>query len=57
MANQLPTEIQHMIWTYSMYNSAKGLKFRKLIQEGWFKLRLRRLSNALETLRTSITNN
>ena len=32
-----------------MYNSAKGLGFRKLIQEGWFKLRLRRLSNALET--------
>ena len=38
-----------MIWTYSMYNSAKGLEFRKHIQEGWFKLRLRRLSNALET--------
>ena len=49
MAYQLPTEIQHMIWTYSMYNSAKGLEFRKLIQEGWFKLRLRRLANALET--------
>ena len=49
MAYQLPTEIQHMIWTYSMYNSAKGLGFRKQIQEGWFKLRLRRLSNALET--------
>ena len=49
MAYQLPTEIQHMIWTYSMYNSAKGFGFRKLIQEGWFKLRLRRLSNALET--------
>ena len=49
MAYQLPTEIQHMIWTYSMYKSAKGLEFRKLIQEGWFKLRLRRLSNALET--------
>ena len=49
MAYQLPKEIQHMIWTYSMYNSAKGLEFRKLIQEGWFKLRLRRLSNALET--------
>ena len=32
-----------------MYNSAKGLEFRKHIQEGWFKLRLRRLSNALET--------
>ena len=32
-----------------MYNSAKGLGFRKQIQEGWFKLRLRRLSNALET--------
>ena len=25
----------------------KGLGFRKQIQEGWFKLRLRRLSNAL----------
>ena len=49
MAYQLPTEIQHMIWTYSMYNSAKGLGFRKQIQEGWFKLRLRRLLNALET--------
>ena len=49
MAYQLPTEIQHMIWTYSMYNSAKGLGFRKQIQEGWFKLRLRRWSNALET--------
>ena len=49
MAYQLPTEIQHMIWTYSMYNSAKGLGFRRQIQEGWFKLRLRRLSNALET--------
>ena len=49
MAYQLPTEIQHMIWTYSMYNSAKGLGFRKQIQEGWFKLRLRRLSKALET--------
>ena len=49
MAYQLPTEIQHMIWTYSMYYSAKGLGFRKQIQEGWFKLRLRRLSNALET--------
>ena len=32
-----------------MYNSAKGLEFRKHIQEGWFKLRLRRLSNAIET--------
>ena len=32
-----------------MYNSAKGLEFRKHIQEGWFKLRLRRLSKALET--------
>ena len=32
-----------------MYNSAKGLEFRKQIQEGWFKLRLRRLSNVLET--------
>ena len=49
MAYQLPTEIQHMIWTYSMYNSAKGLEFRKHIQEGCFKLRLRRFSNALET--------
>ena len=49
MAYQLTTDIQHMIWTYSMYNSAKGLEFRKHIQEGWFKLRLRRLSNALET--------
>ena len=49
MAYQLPTEIQYMIWTYSMYNSAKELEFRKLIQEGWFKLGLRRLSNALET--------
>ena len=49
MAYQLPTEIQHMIWTYSMYNSAEGLEFRKHIQEGCFKLRLRRLSNALET--------
>ena len=49
MAYQLPTEIQHMIWTYLMYNLAKGLKFRKLIQEGWFKIRLRRSSNALET--------
>ena len=48
MAYQLPTEIQHMIWTYSMYNLAKGWEFRKHIQEGWFKLRLRRLSNALE---------
>ena len=38
-----------MIWTYSMYNSAKGLECRKHIQEGWFKLRLRRLSKALET--------
>ena len=49
MAYQLPPEIQHLIWTYLMYNSAKGLGFRKQIQEGWFKLRLRRLSNALET--------
>ena len=49
MAYLLSTEIQHMIWTYSMYNSAKGLVFRKHIQDGWFKLRLRRLSNALET--------
>ena len=49
MAYQLPTEIQHMIWTYLTYNSAKGLGFRKQIQEGWFKLRLRHLSNALET--------
>ena len=32
-----------------MNNSAKGLEFRKQIQEGWFNLRLRRLSNALET--------
>ena len=32
-----------------MYNSAKGLGFRKQIQKRWFKLRLRRLSNALET--------
>ena len=32
-----------------MYNSAKGLEFRKLIKGGWFKLRLRSLSNALET--------
>ena len=43
MADQLPTEIQHMVWTYLMYNSAKGLRFRKQIQEGWFKLRLKRL--------------
>ena len=49
MVYKLLTEIQHMIWTYSMYNSAKELGFRKQIQEGWFKLRLRRLSNALET--------
>ena len=49
MAYQLPTEIQHMIWTYSMYNSAKELVFRKHIQDGWLKLRLRRLSNDLET--------
>ena len=33
MAYQLPPEIQHMIWTYWMYNSAKGLGFRKQIQE------------------------
>ena len=37
MAYQLPTEIQHMIWTYSMYNSTKGLEFRKHIREGWFE--------------------
>ena len=49
MADQLPTEIQHMAWTYLMYNSAKGLGFRKQIQEGWFKLRLKRLKKALET--------
>ena len=49
MGYQLRTEIQHMIWTYSMYDLAKGWEFRKHIQEGWFKLRLRRLSNALET--------
>ena len=49
MAYQLPTEIQHMIWTYSIYISAKGLEFRKHIQIGWFKFRLRRLSNAIET--------
>ena len=33
MAYQLLTEIQHMIWAYSMYNSAKGFGFRKQIQE------------------------
>ena len=49
MAYQPPTEIQHMIWTYLMYNSPKGLEFRKHIQKGWLKLRLRQLSNALET--------
>ena len=57
MAYQLPTEIQHMIWTYSTYNSGKGLGFRKHIQEGWFKLRLRRLSNALETKSQDIYHN
>ena len=46
MADQLPTEIQHMVWTYLMYNSAKGLGFRKQIQEGWFKLRLERLKKS-----------
>ena len=49
MADQLPTEIQHMVWTYLMYNSAKGSGFRKQIQEGWFKPRLKRLKKALET--------
>ena len=47
MAYQPPTQIQHLIWTYLMYISTKG--FRKHIQEGWFKFRLRRLSNALAT--------
>ena len=32
-----------------MYNQAKGFEFKRHIQEKWFKLRLRRLSNALET--------
>ena len=49
MADQLPTEIQHMVWTCLMYNSAKGLGFRKQIQKGWLKLRLKRLTKALET--------
>ena len=49
MADQLPTEIQRMVWTCLMYNSAKGLGFRKQIQKGWLKLRLKRLTKALET--------
>ena len=49
MADQLPTEIQHMVWTYLMYYSAKGLGFRKQMQEGWLKLGLKRLKKALET--------
>ena len=49
MAYQLATEIQHMIWTYSMYNSAKVLEFRIHIHEEWFKRRLRRLSYAFMT--------
>ena len=49
MADQLPTEIQHIVWTWLMYNSAKGLQFRKQIQKGWLRFRLKRLTKALET--------
>ena len=45
----LPPELQQMIFTYLMYSSAKGLELKKQVQEGWFKLGLKRLSRALDT--------
>ena len=49
MAEYLPSELQNTILANLMYNCAKGLAFKTLIQDSWFKISLKRLEKALNT--------
>ena len=47
MAEYLPSEHQHTILANLIYSCAKGLAFKILIQESWFKLSLKRHDKTL----------
>ena len=49
MAEYLPSELQHAILGNLMYSCAKGLAFKTMIQESWFKISLKRLDKTLNT--------
>ena len=49
MAEYLPSELQHAILGNLMHNCAKGLAFKTMIQESWFKISLKRLDKTLNT--------
>ena len=45
----IPSETQENVFSYCMYSSAKGLAFKRQIQDSWFKVRFQKLQRALET--------
>ena len=46
----IPPEIQGMVFSYLMYSSGKGSEFNLQILESWFKINLKRVDRALDTL-------
>ena len=50
MAVYVPPEIQEIVFSYLMYSSGKGLEFKMQILKSWFKINLKRVDRALDTL-------
>ena len=50
MSVYVPPEIQEMVFSYLMYSSGKGLEFKMQILKSWFKINLKRVDRALDTL-------
>ena len=49
MAEYLPSELHHAILDNLIYSCAKGLAFKTMIQDSWFKISLKRLDKTLNT--------
>ena len=49
MAEYIPSELQLAILGNLMYSCAKGLAFKTMIQDSWFKISLKRLDKTLNT--------
>lgn len=50
MSVYVPPEIQEIVFSYLMYSSGKGLEFKMQILKSWFKINLKRVDRALDTL-------
>ena len=50
MSVYVPPEIQEIVFSYLMYSSGKGFEFKMQILNSWFKINLKRVDRALDTL-------